>query len=288
MKSDSKKLDSAGALPADHDATEAGPPGRSLLQRFRGPIGATILLVVLVVTGEVLVDAGVLNEIIVPRPTDVAGAFGETITDGFFYSHLWVTTFEVLVGFAVGTAIGFVLGAALGIFRFFREIAYPYVIAFQGLPKVVLAPVFVTAFGFGTLSKIAMAVAISFFPVLINTMAGLTSVEPDAVRLMRSLSASRWHIFTKLALPHSLPLVFAGIKTGLTLALVGAIVGEFVGAEEGLGYLLGVYSYQLQIPRVWAITLVLALLGVILFLAIEWVDRKLIFWRSEREMSATM
>jgi NitT/TauT family transport system permease protein len=282
-------VESAEIVAGDPEPTEAAPqPRQTFLRRFRGPIGATILLVVFVLTVELLVVGGVLNDIIVPRPTDVAKAFVETMADGFFYAHLWVTTYEVLVGFVVGTAIGFVLGAVLGIFRLVREIAYPYVIAFQGLPKVVLAPVFVTAFGFGTLSKIAMAVAISFFPVLINTMVGLTSVEPDAVRLMHSLSASRWHIFTKLALPNSLPLVFAGVKTGLTLALVGAIVGEFVGAQEGLGYLLGVYSYQLQIPRVWAITLVLALMGVILFLVIEWVDRKLIFWRSEREMSATM
>jgi NitT/TauT family transport system permease protein len=93
-------------------------------------------------------------------------------------------------------------------------------------------------------------------------------------------------VFTKLSLPHSLPLVFAGLKTALTLALVGAIVGEFVGASEGLGVLLSTFAYQLQVARVWALTIILALLGVILFLVIEWLDSKIVFWRASRDLSA--
>lgn len=256
--------------------------------RVIGPVGAAALAVVLIVTGELLVLNGLLNEIIVPRPTRVVTALIDTLSEGFFYTHLWVTTSEVLIGFVIGTMIGFTLGATLGISRRSRAIAYPYIVAFQGLPKVVLAPVFITIFGFGIESKVVMAIAISFFPILINTMAGLTGVDPQARRLMRSLNASDWHIFTKLSLPSSLPLVFAGLKTGLTLALVGAIVGEFVGAERGLGYLLDVYSYQLEVPRVWAITVILAAMGVILFLFIEWLDRKVVFWQSQRDISATM
>lgn len=277
------------------ELTKAGPDqGEATVEksdrweRAIGPVGATILAAIIIVTGEILVLNGVLNEIIVPRPTRVFTALVDTLSEGFFYAHLWVTTSEVLIGFVVGTLIGFGVGAALGISRRARAIAYPYIVAFQGLPKVVLAPLFITIFGFGIESKVVMAVAISFFPVLINTMAGLTGVDPQARRLMRSLSASDWHVFTKLSLPSSLPLVFAGIKTGMTLSLVGAIVGEFVGAEKGLGYLLDVYSYQLEVPRVWAITAILALIGVILFLAIEWADRKIVFWQSQRDLSAGM
>jgi len=272
----------------DGQEAETGPERGDRWERVIGPIGATFLAVVLIVAGELLVANGVLNEIIVPRPTHVLSALVSTLSEGFFYTHLWVTTSEVLIGFVLGTLIGFSVGAALGISRRARAIAYPYIVAFQGLPKVVLAPLFITIFGFGIESKVVMAIAISFFPVLINTMAGLTGVDPQARRLMRSLSASDWHVFTKLSLPSSLPLIFAGVKTGLTLALVGAIVGEFVGAERGLGYLLDVYSYQLEVPRVWAITGILAAMGVILFLVIEWVDRKVVFWQSRRDMSATM
>ncbi|MPZ88269.1 MAG: ABC transporter permease subunit [Nitriliruptorales bacterium] len=258
----------------------------SLVRRFRGPIGASAMFVVIVTAWHLTVANGLVSEIILPPPIQVARALIDTVTESFFYAHLWITTVEVLLGFFIGSTIGFSLGAALGVSALLREVSYPYIIAFQGLPKVVLAPVFITAFGFGITSKVVMAIAICFFPVLINTMAGLTSVDPDARRLLRSLNANELQMFTKLALPHSLPLVFAGLKTALTLALVGAIVGEFVGASEGIGVLLATFAYQLQVARVWALTIILALLGVILFLVIEWLDGKIVFWRSERDISA--
>lgn len=269
------------------DAATPGIPRPSFARRFRGPIGAVLIFIVIVAVWQLATSAGWVNPIILPPPFDVAEALVATLSEGFFYSHLWITTYEVLVGFAVGSALGFSLGAALGVSALLREVTYPYIVAFQGLPKVVLAPVFITAFGFGVTSKIVMAIAICFFPVLINTMAGLTSVDPEAKRLMRSLTAGEWHVFTKLSLPHALPLVFAGLKTALTLALVGAIVGEFVGASRGLGVLLGTFAYQLQVARVWALTIILALLGVILFLLIEWVDAKVVFWRRDRDLSAS-
>lgn len=250
----------------------------SLLRRFRGPIGGIILFFVLVGVWYWLVAAEIVHEVILPPPGDVAGAFFVTFTEGFFYEHLWVTLQEVLLGFAIGVVLGFSLGAWLGTSQLVRDITYPYIIAFQGLPKIVLAPIFITAFGFGMLSKVMMAVAISFFPLLINTMSGLMTVDAEAVQLMRSLTATKRDIFWKLSVKHAMPSIFAGVKTSLTLALVGAIVGEFVGARAGLGFLLASYSYQLQVDRVWAITIVLALVGIILFLFIEWVDKKVVFW----------
>ena len=258
----------------------------SFLRRFRGPIGSVLLFIVITTVWHLVVVGGLVNEIILPRPLAVGEALIATLGEGFFYRHLRVTTTEVLLGFTIGVALGFTLGAFLGLSVLFREVTYPFVVAFQGLPKVVLAPVFITAFGFGITSKVVTAIAICFLPVLINTMAGLTSVDHDAKRLMRSLNANRWQVFSKLSLPHALPLIFAGLKTSLTLALVGAIVGEFVGASEGLGVLLSTFAYQLQVPRVWAITVILALLGVILFLIIEWLDSKIVFWRRDRDLSA--
>lgn len=247
-------------------------------RRFRGPIGAALIFVVLVSIWIWLVESGMIHRVILPPPGEVASAFFTTFTEGFFYEHLWVTVQEVLIGFAIGVALGFSLGALLGASALAREVSYAYIVAFQGLPKIVLAPVFITAFGFGMMSKVVMAVAISFFPLLINTMSGLMTVDHEAVQLMRSLTASRRDIFWKLSVKHAMPSIFAGVKTSLTLALVGAIVGEFVGARAGLGFLLASYSYQLQVDRVWAITFVLAILGIILFLFIEWVDKKVVFW----------
>lgn len=254
------------------------PDDRSFLRRYRGPLAGIALLFVLFGIWHWLVEAEIVHRVILPPPLDVATAFFTTFTEGFFYGHLWVTLQEVLIGFAIGCILGFTLGAILGTSAFIREMTYPYIIAFQGLPKIVLAPIFITAFGFGMMSKVVMAVAISFFPLLINTMSGLMTVDADSVQLMRSLTASKRDIFWKLSVKHAMPSIFAGVKTSLTLALVGAIVGEFVGARAGLGFLLASYSYQLQVDRVWAITLVLAIIGIVLFLFIEWADKKVVFW----------
>lgn len=268
-------------MKADKNRTDTitfTPQSDPWLRRFRGPIGGAIILVVLLAAWVWLVESETVHRVILPPPGEVITAFFTTFTEGFFYHHLWVTVQEVLVGFVVGVALGFSLGALLGTFALAREVSYAYIVAFQGLPKIVLAPVFITAFGFGMMSKVVMAVAISFFPLLINTMSGLMTVDPEAIQLMRSLTATKGDIFWKLSVKHAMPSIFAGVKTSLTLALVGAIVGEFVGARAGLGFLLSSYSYQLQVDRVWAITLVLAVLGIILFLTIEWVDKKVVFW----------
>lgn len=251
-----------------------------LRRRLRGPFGALVIFLILLGIWIWAVETEAVHRVILPPPGEVATAFFVTFTEGFFYEHLWVTLQEVLIGFAIGVVLGFSLGALFGVYALAREVSYAYIVAFQGLPKIVLAPMFITAFGFGMTSKVVMAVAISFFPLLINTMSGLMTVDEEAVRLMRSLTASRKDVFLKLSVMHAMPSIFAGVKTSLTLALIGAIVGEFVGARSGLGFLLASYSYQLQVDRVWAITLILGLIGIILYVVIEWADRKIVFWSS--------
>ncbi len=276
MDTQTRSIATAGLQEGFHDPPRPRPWSESPLV---GPIGALVTAVVLYVVWQLASSYNWVGDVILPAPWAVVKALYNTFTEGFFYSHLWITTQEVLIGFAIGVVVGFSLGALLGVSKLARSIAYPYIVAFQGLPKIVLAPIFITAFGFGMASKVVMAAVISFFPLLVNTEAGIATVDRDAVKLMRSLNASKRDIFFRLALPHSLPSIFAGLKTALTFALVGAIVGEFVGAGRGLGYLLDTYSYQLEVPRVWAITAVLALMGVILFVIIDALDRKIVFWR---------
>ena len=246
------------------------------------------LAVAMLVVWDLIVRLGIVEEIIVPYPLDVWHALVEEVQNESFWNHLRVTSIETIAGFGIGSAVGFVLGAVLGMSRWIRAVTFPYVVAFQGLPKVVLAPVFITALGFGMGSKIAMAVALAFFPVLLNTMVGILSVDEDQLKVMKVYAASPWQTFRKLTLPSAAPLVFAGLKAGLTFSLIGAIVGEFVGAAEGLGYLLNTYAYQLRIPQVWAIMVVLALLGVLLYWLIELADRKIVYWAKDRDLSAGM
>lgn len=249
--------------------------GEAMRYRFY-TLGIFLLLLCL---WEALPRLGLVNEILLPRFSAVAVALYTLVTQAFFFKHLGVTLSEILIGFVCGVTLGLSLGIMLAVSKAARAITYPFVVAFQATPKVVFAPLFVAWFGFGITSKIVMAIVISFFPVLINTLVGLESVPENARMLMRSIRASSAQTFFKVSLPHALPVIFAGVKAALVFSVIGAIVGEFIGASQGLGYLLNLYNYQLRIDRVFAVIVVLASIGAGGFFLLEWLDKKLIFWR---------
>jgi NitT/TauT family transport system permease protein len=261
--------------------TAETPPARAKARNpnARYPLYTLGILVVLLCIWEALPRLGLVNEILLPRFSKVAVAFVELVSQPFFPKHLFTTFSEIMIGFACGVTLGLTLGIALAISKVARAVTYPFVVAFQATPKVVFAPLFVAWFGFGMTSKVVMAIVISFFPVLINTLAGLESVPENAKMLMRSIRASRLQTFWRVSLPHALPIIFAGIKAAFVFAVIGAIVGEFIGASQGLGYLLNLYNFQLRIDRVFAVIVVLASIGAGGFFLLEWLDRKLIFWR---------
>lgn len=253
-------------------------------ERWKWRAIATLVTIVFLVVWELLPRLGLVSTIILPPVTEVWTALIELLTQDTFPEHVWVTLSEMMLGFVLGTLVGFASGVALGVFRSVKKSVYPLVVAFQSLPKIVLAPLLITWFGYGMSSKVAMAVAIAFFPVLINTMVGLETVPDDSRQLMRSLRASRGQVFRKLSLPHAAPLIMAGIKTGLTFAVIGAIVGEFVGASKGLGYLLHQYGFQLRIDKVFAVIVVMSAIGAILYFAIDWLERRVVFWQSDTSL----
>jgi len=241
------------------------------------------IIIVILAVWEIAPRLGLVSPIILPSFTAVVGALISLMQQDFFLRHFSVTLTEIVVGFVLGTSIGLVLGIALAVWPAAKRIAYPFVVGFQAIPKIVFAPLFIAWFGFGMSSKVVMAVVISFFPVLINTMVGLESVPAEARKLMRSIKATSLQTFRKVSLPHALPVIFAGVKAALTFAVIGAIVGEFVGASEGLGYLVELYKNQLRIDRVFAVIVILAAIGAGGYFLLEWLDRKLIFWRSDVE-----
>ena len=238
-----------------------------------------LALFVFVALWEIGVQTEILNPIIVPAATDVASSLVRIVQLDFFWEATWVTVQETLLGFVIGVAGAWILGTLIGIFRVARLGLYPLAIAFQITPRIALAPLFVTWFGFGITSKIVMAATICFFPVLIAVVVGHDTVDEDARRLMRSFGASRWETYRKLTLPSSLPIIFAGIKTAMTLALIGAIVAEFVGGSEGMGVLIKTYNFQLNVADGFAVIIALAIIGLILYGITELVERKIVFWR---------
>lgn len=254
------------------------------LSRSLATIISIAMGVGVLVLWEIASRLALVDPIVLPAPTKTLEALYKILTSSYIAKDFLVTLVETLVGFVIGSLLGFIGGVLTGTFEFFRRTMYPYIVAFQAIPKITLAPLFLTWFGFGLTSKIVMAVVISFFPVLINTAAGIQSVGQDERMLMRSYLANRRQIFMKLTLPGALPYSFAGLKTSLSFALIGAIVGEFVGARDGLGVLVVTFNHQIRIDYVLAVIIILSLTGLALFQIIEWVDRKVIFWREDGGM----
>ena len=227
---------------------------------------------------QAAVTIGDIPHFLVPSPIAVASAIWIGFASGLFIEHGLVTLAATLIGFLAGAFIGFVIGILVSQIEILDRLIYPYVVAFQTVPKVAIAPLIVIWFGFGIGSKIAMALMICFFPVVVNTIEGLHSVNPERIMLLRSYSASRMDIFRFVQLPAALPFIFAGLDVGIVLAVIGTVVGEFVGATQGLGYILLKFNNEIRTDGVFASIVVLSLMGVGLHVILRMIQRRVVFW----------
>jgi len=269
--------------PANVDAeAKRATNRRAAWSRFMPPLA---LFVGVVVAWEAVSRIFRLPEFVLPAPTaivEVLIAHQASLAYAAF-----VTSQEVLWGFLLSAVIG--AGVALVIARFaaFGRALYPLVVLFQNVPKVALAPLFILWFGFDLAPKVVLIVVIAFFPVAINMLVGLQTVDANLVALMRSVGASRNEILMRIQIPNSLPYLMAGLKVAVTLAVIGAIVGEFVSSDQGLGYLLLVANGNLDTRLVFACVFVLTLVGLAFFFIIEAVERLFVSWHvSARQADA--
>jgi NitT/TauT family transport system permease protein len=167
-----------------------------------------------------------------------------------------------------------------------RKGVLPLIVTSQIVPKVAVAPLFVVWFGTGDLSRLLMAFLIAFFPIVINTVVGLTSVDEDAVRMARAFMGTRWKIFTKIRLPHALPLIFGGMKISITLAVIGIVVAEFVAAQRGIGFLIVMANGLLDTPLMMAAIAVLSAMGLALYGLIAALEHLVVYWQAPAETTA--
>lgn len=275
--------------PAVQRGTEPTRPasqGGGIRLRSRQTIEVAVSFTLLMVAWEVLARLEVIPPVVFPPASAVVAALWEIASGGTVMPHLWETTQETLLGFVLGSGVGVLIGVLVASFGRVKRIVYPYIIAFQVVPKVVLAPIFITWFGFGITSKVITAAAITFFPVVVNTILGLESVEDDALLLMKSLGFSKFQTFRKLSWPTALPAIFAGLETAATIALIGAIVAEFVATERGLGLLLMTYNFQLRTDMVFALIIVVSLIGLVLYGLVRLLELRVVFWRRRGEPSS--
>ncbi|MBI4201948.1 MAG: ABC transporter permease [Chloroflexi bacterium] len=207
-----------------------------------------------------------------------------------FLRHAWVTLGEALIGFGVAFLLGVFLATLMAFFRGFQRTVYPLVIASQTIPVIVISPLLLVWIGYGLAPKVVVVVLITFFPIVVNVMDGLRSVDLDMVNMMRTLGASRWQIFRKVQVPSAMPFLFSGTKVAVTFSVIGAVVGEWVGSSAGLGYLTRVSVPLFLTVRSFGAVFLLALMGILLFLTVVLLERVALPWhyraRQSREEEA--
>jgi NitT/TauT family transport system permease protein len=220
-----------------------------------------------------------LSALVLPTPYDVWQSLVDNTLSGFLLYHMWITLAEVLLGFILGSFIGIALGTITAQSELMRTILNPYILASQAMPKLALAPIMVIWLGFGIAPKVVITALICFFPLLENTIIGLTSTNPYQLELFRVLTASRWQTFFKLRIPDALPVIFAGLRVAITLAVVGAVVGEYVGANRGLGALIIAAQGSFDTPLMFAVFIYLTAMGIILYKIMALMENAFFSWR---------
>jgi NitT/TauT family transport system permease protein len=257
-----------------------------LIDRIPRSVQLIFVAVVFIGFWDLLTRTGMVSPIILPTPAETLKDMifvGKNILSGDYMAlALWTTVKTVLYGFALAMAIGFSLGILVGETAFGERAIMPYLVAIDAMPKVAFAPLFVAWLGFDIDSKVALAAFIATFPIIVGTAAGLHSADDNARMLFKTMGASRWQTLWKMKLPTGLPQIFTGLKIASVGVMAGAITGEFLGGGKGFGELIRVAASQLNTPRVFSLIIYLSVVGLALFVATVWLQRKLVFWHKDR------
>ncbi|RJO78401.1 ABC transporter permease [Nocardia panacis] len=253
----------------------------SALARIWRPVA---LLVGILALWALISAAHLVEDYLIPSP-------GRTLSvavdkAAYLAQHSWVTTYETVIGFVLAAVLGVLAAVVMVYSRTVEQTLYPVLLFAQVIPKIAIAPLFVVWLGFGPGPKVVMAVLIAFFPVVISTVTGLKSVDPQMLELADTMGGGALRTFVKIRFPAALPHLFSGLKVAVTLAVTGAVVGEFVGSNEGLGYVILQANGNFDTPLLFAALLVMSLIGIIAFVALDIAERLLLPWHASRRGEA--
>ncbi len=252
---------------------------------LRKTVLPAINLIGLTVLWEMLTIWLKIPKWLLPGPSAIAAALVENA--GVLWQHSLVTLYESVAGFGLSALLGVPLAIAIVWSVYLSNTVYPILLLFQSIPKTAIAPLIIIWFGHGTGSKVVVAFLVAFFPIVVDTVTGMISVESEMLDLAHSLKSNRWQEFRYIRLPNALPYVFSGSRVAITLAVIGAVIGEFVGGSNGLGYLILLSSSALQTSLVFACLIILSIQGIVLFYAIGWLERLVLPWYApEKEAGA--
>ena len=261
-------------------SSAAGPAAARWLGRFAAHSKTIMSFAGLLLVWELCVYALDVKLYILPPPSVVLTAL--VTKSGTIINAAYYTAQPMLIGFGFALVIGIALALAFAVSRLFEAIVYPQIVFLQIIPKIAVAPLFMIWFGYGLTSKVLIVFLLSFFPVVISAVQAFRSIDPDVMDLGRITGAGAWRMFWKVQVPHALPTLFTGIKVAAALAATAAVVAEFVSSDRGLGYLLLDYTNRFDTPGVFAAILVLSFMGLLLYGAVELIERLTIPWHVSR------
>jgi putative hydroxymethylpyrimidine transport system permease protein len=261
-------------LPADSPA--ARKPSR--LAKFWRTYGLALLFVLFMLgMWQLIMWALNVPNYLFASPSQIVVSFKDDWST-ILWPATWVSSREVLIGFAISVVFGIGIAVLLHMFGPLRRAVYPLLISSQTIPIVVIAPILVILLGFGILPKLVIVALICFFPIVVNGLDGLRSVDDDFIRMMKTLDASRWAIFKRIEFPAALPSIFSGMRIAATFAAIGAVFGEYAGANGGLGYVIQEATPNLQTARIFAAIMILTLIALLLFGLVSLLERILVPW----------
>ncbi len=257
-----------------------GPSHQSALSGYKRTaqrwIGVFAIFIAIFLIWEFAVKFLGIKEYLLPTPSRIWSEFSKR--QSVVMSGAWITSVEIIGGYLLAVAVSIPLAMAIAYSRFVENTIYPVIVFLQIIPKIAIAPLFIIWLGFGLMPKLLIVFLLCFFPIVVSSVAGFKSVDPDVMDFARSTGASPTRMFFKIRLPQALPEIFTGLKIGAALSATAAVVAEFVASDRGLGYLLQQYNGQLETPMVFAIIVLLSLIGLAIYYFVELIERLVIPW----------
>ena len=254
-------------------------------EQFRRRVGSAALIIGFFLLWELFCWGGGISDVVLPRPSKVFVTL--ILRFPAIWPHAIQTLYTTLVGFGFGIAIGVTIGVLIGSSKLAYDVAYPLLVGFSSIPKVAVVPIFVLWFGAGTVPAVLTAMILCVFPIVVNVATGLATTEPELEDVMRSLRASRLDILTNVGLPRAMPYFFASLKVAVTQAFVGTVIAETVASNRGIGNLMMIASSNFDVPLVFAGLMILAALGVALYVIFSFIEVRVTGWAHRKDEFAT-
>ncbi len=249
---------------------------RKLWSRLSRGIPPLVIVLSVLFFWEISVWIWAIPNWLLPSPSSIGYALYDKAE--LIAGHTIVTLEEVIIGFAIAVISGILLASCIVLSKTLERALYPFVIASQTVPIIVIAPMLLVWIGYGLTPKVIVVALISFFPIVVNTVDGMKSIDPDMERMMRTMGAGRWITFRKVQVPTSIPHMFSGFRVAVAMSVIGAVIGEWVGSSEGLGYLMIRSKPQFHTELVFAAIVILSIMGVALFVLVGVVERMVVPW----------